>query len=61
MPGIDELLDLVLRNVLDVGLAGIEHGHLGGIGVKSRDFVPRFGKAQRQRQAHIAAANDAYF
>src|SRR2546430_2389989 len=58
---VDELLDLVLRNVLDVGLAGIEHGHLAGIGIESRDFVPRFGEAHRQGQADVAAANDSHF
>jgi len=61
MPAVDELLDLVPRNVLDVGLAGIELGHFVGIGIKSRDFVARFGEAQRQGQADVAAANDSHF
>src|SRR6266481_6371770 len=60
MPAVDELLDLILRDVLDVGFAGIEHGHFVRVGIKSRDFVPRFGKSQRQQQAYIAAADDGY-
>lgn len=44
--------------MLDVGLAGIEHGDFGGIGVKSRDFVARLGETQGQRQPYIAAADD---
>ncbi len=61
VPAVDELLDLVLRNVLDVGLTGIEHRHFVGIGIKSCDSVPRFGEAQRQGQADVAAANDSHF
>jgi len=34
--------------------------HLAGIGIESRDFVPRFGEAQRQGQADVAAANDSH-
>ena len=61
MLAVHKLLNLGLLNVLDVGLAGIEHGHFFGIGVKTRNFVAGFGEAQGQRQSHISAANDAYF
>ena len=61
VPAMDELLDLISRNVFDVGLATIEHGHFLGVRIKSRDFVPCFGKAQRQRQAHVSAADDCHF
>ncbi len=61
MPAVDELLDLVLRNVLDVGLSGIEHRHFVRINIKPRDFVPRFGEAQCQGQADVAAANNSHF
>ncbi len=61
MLGIDELLDLGLRDVLDVGLAGVQHGHLFWIGVESGDFVARFGEAQAQREADVSAANDGDF
>src|SRR5215471_6222880 len=46
--------------MLDVGAAGIEHGNFIRVGVKSSDFVARFGKAQAQRQADVAAADDSY-
>jgi len=32
---------------------------LRGIGIKPRDFVPASAEAQRQRQSHVAAANDS--
>ena len=61
MLAVDELLDLILGNMLDIGFACIEHVHFGGVSVKSRNFMSRFGKSQRQRQAHIPAADDSDF
>ncbi len=61
MLAVHELLNFCLLNVLDVGLAGVEHGNFFGIGVEPCDLVARFRKAQGQRQSHIAAANDADF
>src|SRR3984957_11536681 len=43
---VHELLDLRLRNVLDVGFAGIEHRHFFRSGVKSRHFVARLRETQ---------------
>lgn len=56
----DELLNLFLGNVLDVRAAGVQHLNLDGISIKTGDLVARFGKAQSQRQADVAAANDSY-
>src|SRR4029077_5947588 len=53
-----ELLNLVLRNMLDVGLAGIEHLDLLGVGIKSGDFVAGFGEPQAQGQADVSTADD---
>jgi len=61
MLAVDELLDFGLRDVLDVGLARVEHGHFLGIGVKSSDFVARFGEAQAQGEADVSASHDANF
>src|SRR5207302_10329049 len=61
MPADDKLLDLVLGDVLDVRAAGIEHVDFVRVGVESGDFVAGFGKAQSQRQANVAAADDSYF
>ncbi len=61
MLAVDELLDFGLGNVLDVGLAGVEHRDFLGIGVKSGDFVAGFGEAQTQGEADVSAANDGYF
>ena len=61
MLAVDELLDFGLRDVLDVGLARVEHGHFFRVGVKSGDFVAGFGKAQPQGEADVSAANDGDF
>ncbi len=62
MFAIHKLLNLGLLDVLDVRFAGVEHGETFlEIGIETRNSVPGFRKAQRQRQSHIAAANDAYF
>ncbi len=58
MPAIDELLDLRLRNMLDIRPPRIQHVHFVGIGIESRHLVPRFRKTQRQRQPHVSASND---
>jgi hypothetical protein len=55
------LLDFGLLDVLDVRLSGKEHLHFFRVGIKPGDFVSRFGEAQRQGQAHIAASDDSYF
>ena len=60
MPADHELLDLVLGNVFDIGLSGIEHRHFVRINIKSRDLVPRFGEPQRQWQSDVPAANNSY-
>src|SRR5205823_7478548 len=56
----DKFLDLIWRNVLDVRPAGIEHGNLIRVGIETDDLVTRFGKAQGQRQADVAAADDPH-
>src|SRR3989442_943868 len=53
-----ELLDFVLRNVLDLGLPRVDYRQFLGINIKTRDFVPCFGEAQRQRRMDVTAAND---
>src|SRR5258708_17959649 len=58
MPAVDELLDLCLLDVLDIGPPCIQHVHFGGIGVESGHLVPCFRKTQRQRQAYISTSDD---
>jgi hypothetical protein len=58
---VDELLNLVLANMLDVRLAGIEHGNFAGVGVKTRDFVTGFREAQGEGKSYITAADDSNF
>ena len=47
--------------MLDVRAAGIEHLDFARIGVKTSDLMTGFGKAQGQRQANVAAADDSDF
>src|SRR5579885_244306 len=61
MAAVDELLNLILRNVLDIGFARIELGDLGGIGIETGHFVPGFRKAQSQGKSHVATADDGDF
>ncbi len=61
MLAVDVLLNLGLLDVLDVGLARIEHRNFFGIGIESSDFVAGFGKAEAEGKADISAANDADF
>src|SRR5579872_1889775 len=58
---VDVLLNLGLLNVLDVGLARIEHRDLFGIGIESCHFVTGFGETEAEGKADISAADDAYF
>ena len=57
MLGANVLLDLGAGDVADVALAVIELFDLAGIGIEADDAVPGFGKAQSQRQAHVAASD----
>src|SRR5215471_3309541 len=57
----DELLNLVLRDMLDIRAAGIKHAHFVRIGIETCDFVPRFSEAQRQRPSDVSAADDRHF
>ena len=56
-----ELLDLILRNMLDIRAAAVEHVHFVRIGIKTGDLVTRLGKAQGQREADVTAADDRHF
>ena len=58
MLGLHELLNFVLRNVLDVGLAAVQLFDFYRVGVKPGDAVPGFGKPQSQRQSHVATADN---
>src|SRR6202043_2053318 len=58
MPAIDELLDLRLRNMFDVRTPRIQHIHFIGIGVESRNLVPRLRNPQREGQAPVPASDD---
>jgi len=58
---VDELLNLVLRDVFDVRLAGIEHGNLAGIGIETGHLMPGFSKAQGQRKSYITASDNSNF
>src|SRR5579859_1302817 len=60
VPGIDELLDFRLRDMLDVGFAGIEHRHFVRIRIETRDFMPRFRETQRQRKSNVSTADDGH-
>ena len=53
-----ELADSLRGNVLDEGLAPVEHVNLGAVNVKPDRAQPRLGEEQRQRQAHVALADD---
>ena len=59
MLGLHELLNLVLRDVLDVGLAAIQLLDFSGVGVKTGNAVASFGKPQSQRESYIAAPNNS--
>ena len=61
MAAVDELLNFILTDVLDIGLARIEHGDFGRVGIKTGDFMAGFGKAQGQGQTHVTAADDSNF
>ena len=58
---VHELLDFCLRDVFDVGFAGVQHANFFGIGVKSSDLVTGFSKAKSERKADVATANDGDF
>src|SRR5262249_46126970 len=47
-----ELLNLVLADMIDVGLPGVEHGDFGRIGVKTGDSVARFGKTKGEGKSY---------
>ena len=53
------LADLFGGDVLDVGLASVELVDFGLVEVEARDSVSHIGEAQRQRQSHVAAADDS--
>ena len=61
MAAVDELLDFGLLDMLNVGLAGIQHGDFRGIGVKAGDLVARFGKTERQGQTYVTASDNSNF
>ena len=56
---LDVLADFVGRDVLDVGLAGVQFVDFAGIGIESGDALADIRKAQRQRQSHVPAADNA--
>ena len=53
-------LQLSARNVLDVGLSGLQHGHLAGVDVHGDDALTRVRKGDREREADVAHADDAH-
>jgi hypothetical protein len=59
MFGLHELLNLVLRNVLDVGLPAVQLFDFYRVGVKPGHAMPGFGKPQPQRQSHVSASNNS--
>ena len=59
MLGLHELLNFVLRNVLDVGLAAVQLFDFGRVGVKPGYAMPGFGKPQSQRQSHVSTPNNS--
>ena len=61
MPADDELLNFVLLNVFDVGLAGVQHGDFCGVGVKASDFVACFSKAKRERKTNVTTSDNSDF
>src|SRR5262249_15927897 len=61
MAAVDELLDLRLRDVFDVGFPGVQHPYLFGVGVESRDLMASLGKTQRQGKSDIATSHDTDF
>ena len=54
-----ELLNLVLRNVLNVGLAAVQLLDFRRVRVKAGDAVSGFGEAQPERQSHISTTNNS--
>jgi len=61
MTAVDELLDFGLLDMLNVGLAGIQHGDFRGIGVKAGDLVASFGKTERQGKSYVTASDNSNF
>ncbi len=59
MLGLHELLNFVLRNVLDVGLPAVQLFDFCRVGVKPGYAMPGFGKPQSQRQSHVSAPNNS--
>src|SRR5580704_13493802 len=59
MLGLHELLNFVLRNVLNIGLAAVQLFDFCRVGVKSGYAMPGFGKAQSQRQSHVPTTNNS--
>ena len=53
-------LQLSARNVLDVGLSGLQHGHLAGVDVHGDDALTRVREGDREREADVAHADDAH-
>ena len=47
---LDVLGDLLGRNVLNVGLAGIQFVDLSGVGIEPCDRLANISKSKRQRQ-----------
>src|SRR5713226_1855836 len=56
---LDMLADFLRRDMLDVGLSGVQFFNLGPVGVKSGDPMADVRDAQRQRESHVAASDDA--
>ncbi len=56
-----KLLNLVLWDVVDVRLAGIEHGDFNWIGIETRHPVSGFGKTQGQGKAYVTASDNSNF
>ena len=58
MLAVHKLLNLVLRDVLDVGLAGVQHLHFFGVGIEPRHLMAGFGEPEAQRQAYVSTADN---
>jgi hypothetical protein len=54
------LRDFLRGDMLDIGLPGIQLGHLLRVGVETLYLVPQFSEAQRQRESHVSATDDAH-
>ena len=57
--GLHELLNLRLRDMLDVRLPAVQLLDFYWVGVKSRDAVSGLGKPESQRKSHVSKPNNS--